>query len=49
MGNKKRIKKHKQQAMGRRLSGGKKPMSEEQKLIRKNLREAQKEASKKSK
>ncbi|MBT4257838.1 hypothetical protein HOD88_01485 [archaeon] len=41
-----RLKKHKHRAMIRRLKGGKKPMSEEQKLIRKNAREAQSAAAK---
>ena len=44
MGNRKRLKKNKQQGMYRRLRTGKKPMSPEQKSERKLAREVQKEA-----
>lgn len=43
MGNKRRLKKNKQQGMCRRLRTGKKPMTTEQKAQRKSEREAQKE------
>ena len=49
MPRKKRLKSKRKRAMRKRLAGGKKPMSPEQKLARKKLREAQKEASKKLK
>ena len=48
MGNDKRLKKHVHRAMKRRLTSGKKPMSKEQKEIRKKARAAQSEASKKA-
>lgn len=41
-----RLKKNKKRAMNRRLKSGKKPMTEEQKLIRKNARESQSSAAK---
>ena len=47
MARKKRLKRNVNRSMQRRLKGNKKPMSEEQKLIRKNIRQAQSEASKK--
>lgn len=46
---KKRLKKHKQQAMQRRLITGKKPMTPEQKEVRKNLKKAQSATAKASK
>lgn len=46
MGNKKRLRKNKQQSMGRRLKGGKKPMSNEQKAEQKKQKEAQKQRQK---
>ena len=46
MGNRKRLKKHKQRAMNRRSIFGKKPMSKETKASRKSIREADKKRTK---
>ncbi len=40
MGNRKRLRKHKQYAMNRRAISGKKPMSEEAKVNRKKISDA---------
>lgn len=47
MGNSKRLKKNKHQAMARRLRGCKKPMAPEQKKIERARRKAQSEAQRK--
>ena len=43
---KRRLKRHKRQGMSRRLKGQRKPMTEEQKAIRKKAREEQSVADK---
>lgn len=49
MATRKRLKKHKQRGMHKRMTTGKKPMSEETKEARRKVKEAQRAAAKESK